>query len=321
MTVPYLYTTSTGSGDYYVGGSHAFSGAVLPKQWYYLVVSRVSGTTKAFLNGTEVMSFADSSNYIAGRLTLGVNNGGGTAYYFNGYISNFKVVIGTGTTSGTSPASPATATSGTQALLNFTNAAIVDLSTRNVLETVGNTQANTSVKKYGTGSLAFDGNGDYLKSNPTTTSLYTFGTGNFTVEGWFYVNSLPGTDMVLYDGRPTNGAYPCIILQGSTSKLLWYVDSSIRITSTNVVSTGVWFHLAITRDGTSTKMFVGGIQSGSTYTDSTNYLGSATRPFIGANATNGTESFNGNIDDLRITKGYARYTTTFTPPTGAVPRR
>jgi hypothetical protein len=319
-TVPYLYSTSTGSGDYYVNGSHAFSGTVLPKQWYYLVVSRVSGTTKAFLNGTEVMSFADSSNYIAGRLNLGLNNPGPTFYYFNGYISNFKVVIGTGTTSGTPPASPATATSGTQALLNFTNAAILDSSTRNVIETSGNVSLNTAVKKYGTGSIAFDGNADILKTTPGISHLYAFGRQDFTVEGWFYFNALGNYSLIDWRSNPVSDD-PAFYTDAS-GYIGWYANQSNRILSSTIPAANQWHHLAVSRSGTSTRLFINGTQSGSTYTDTFNYGCASGRPWFGALADGtGTLYYNGLIDDVRITKGYARYTTTFTPPTGPFPRR
>jgi hypothetical protein len=67
-------------------------------------------------------------------------------------------------------------------------------------------------------------------------------------------------------------------------------------------------------------MFVNGTQVGSTYTDSTNYLSASRRPVIGINGFNETAApLNGYIDDLRITKGVARYTANFSVPTAAFP--
>jgi len=67
-------------------------------------------------------------------------------------------------------------------------------------------------------------------------------------------------------------------------------------------------------------MFLDGTQVGSTYTDSTVYVNGTSRPVIGAEGFNSppNDSINGYIDDLRITKGYARYTANFTPPTSAL---
>ena len=320
-----LYLLQSGFAQF--GGSGTDStGVCTPSAWTHVAFIRNSNTFYLYLNGvldtTLTASFQPQDLAFSTYNVIEVGRTqDGTTPDFNGYISGFRFVRNSAvyTAAFTPPTAPPTAITNTSLLLNFTNAGIVDATAKNDLETVGNAQISTTQSKFGGSSMSFDGNGDYLKSNVGTSDLYAFGTGDFTIEMWVYVNSLPGTDMVLYDGRPSNGAYPCIILQGSTNKLLWYVNTNIQITSTNTVSTGTWFHLAIARSGTSTKMFVNGTQSGSTYTDSTNYLGSATRPYIGANATNGAESLNGYIDDLRVTKGVARYTANFTAPTSAFP--
>jgi hypothetical protein len=168
--------------------------------------------------------------------------------------------------------------------------------------------------------MEFDGTGDYLVVNgPNNAGDLAFGTGDFTVECWAYFNSLSGTPSLI-DFRPsgTNGAYVFVYANGSSSINL-FVSSAIRITGTIALSTATWYHVALTRSGTSTKLFVNGTQVGSTYTDSTSYLGATGRPIIGANGANLADNLNGYIDDLRITKGIARYTAAFTPPTEALP--
>ena len=313
MIVPYLYSTSSGSADYYVNGtSNNFSGSLKAKQWFYLVVSRVSSTTKAFVNGTEVMSIADTRNYIAGRLTLGVNNGGGGFYYFNGYISDFKVVIGTGTTSGTPTTSPATATAGTQALLSMTNGAIFDNAMMNDLETVGNAQISTSIKKFGTGSMAFDGTGDWLTA-PNTIDLQ-LGTGKFTIEGWVYLNAIGSARGFVSKGTSTTGWS----LETNSSNQVVFNYASSNITSTGTLAASTWYFVTVVREGTGTnqtKIYINGINDG-TGTVSTNF-NQTNIMYIGADRVGGA-ALNGYIDDLRITKGFARYTTTFTPPTAAL---
>ena len=313
--------TVTNNGSNIING---FSAPSSLNQWVHWAAVRSSSTVTIYRNGTSLTTVS-MSNTLSGVLYSGVEKFGATLDdYANGYHCDLRVTnAALYTTTFTPPTAPITTSVSTgtvQFLANFTNGAIYDNAAMNDLETVGNAQISTSVVKYGTGSMSFGGSsGNYLKSNPASSALYTFGTGNFTIEMWVYVNTLPGTDMVLYDGRPSNGAYPCIILQGSTNKLIWYVNTAVQITSSSTVTTGTWFHLAISRAGTNTAMFVNGNQSGSIWSDSTNYLGSVTRPYIGANATNGNESFNGYIDDLRITNGYARYWFNFQPPAAPYP--
>ena len=183
----------------------------------------------------------------------------------------------------------------------------------------GNAQISTSVKKYGSGSLSLASSSDYVI--PSGTSAYAFGSGDFTIEAWIYLNAYPSTYAVVYDARPSggNGAYAA--LYTDTSNIYYYVNTTNAITaSLSTIGTGTWRHLAISRSGTSTKMFVDGVQVGSTYSDTTTYLNPSQRPVIGngGNAV-GTYPMNGYIDDLRITKGVARYTANFTPPTAAFP--
>jgi hypothetical protein len=244
--------------------------------------------------------------------------------YLTGYLSDVRSILGTGAYDAsqstiTVPTAPLTAVTNTQLLLNYTNAGILDNAQMNDLETVGNAQISTSVKKYGTGSIAFDGSGDYLvPTSPSSNVVLGLGSGDFTIEFWVYFNSGLGSDIVLFDGRPlsTNGAYPTLYVN-SSSQISYVVSSADRITSASAFSTSTWYHIAVSRSGTSTKMFVNGTQVGSTYTDSTNYLGVARRPIIGINGFNETAApLNGYIDELRISK-VARYTANFTAPTTA----
>ena len=287
--------------------------------WTHIAVSRVSGTLKSFVNGVVDYNASMTSAVNANGTTQSI----GRIYdpaYITGYLTDVRVVKGSGYSSLTVPTAPLTAITNTQLLLNMTNGAIFDNAMMNDLETVGNAQISTSVKKYGTGSLAFDGTGDCLKPNPATTDLYAFSSGDFTIEMWFYITAFTNTYSTLFDSRPvsTQGSYPTIAI--TSGRLYYYVSSAERIATANsAITTGQWYHLAVSRSGTSTKMFLDGTQVGSTYTDSTVYVNGTSRPVIGAEGFNSppNDVINGYIDDLRITKGYARYTANFTAPTAA----
>jgi hypothetical protein len=174
----------------------------------------------------------------------------------------------------------------------------------------GDAELSTAQVKFGTASLALDGVGDYisLASQPD----FAYGTGAFTIEMWVY-KTVSGITQVLLDQRtanPTNYA-PVIFINASNA--LQYNDGAASvITGTTTVPLNAWSHVALSRSGTSTRLFLNGVQQGTTYTDTRNYI--ATPVTIGARFNN-TQNFTGYIDDLRISKGVARYTTTFPVPT------
>jgi hypothetical protein len=293
-------------------------------QWNHMAVAR-SGTgtnqTALFLNGERVAQGTVTDNFAQGSYDIGRRVAG---YESTGYIANMRIIKGSAEYSPanstyTVPTAPLTAITNTSLLLNYTNAGIFDNTGKNNLETVGDAQIDTGTKKYGTGSMEFDGTGDYLVCNGSN-DLYAFGTGDWTIEFWLYLNNVSGQKN-LYDSVPasTTGLYPVIYMDGAT--LYYFTNSANRITNGSSLSASTWYHIAVARSGTSTKMFVNGTQVGSTYTDTNNYLnGGNNRPVIGGSAfTVGTNVHNGFIDDLRITKGIARYTANFTAPTKAFP--
>ena len=184
--------------------------------------------------------------------------------------------------------------------------------------TAGNAQMSTAQSKFGGTSLFLDGTGDYLTFGGETD--FAFGTGDFTIEFWARSAVTISANTFLIDFRPTSteGAYPSIVIN-SSGKLLYQSNSATLITGTTTISANTWYHVALTRSGTSTKLFVNGNQEGSTYTDTINYLVGASRPVIGSAGTVlATAQLNGYIDDLRVYKGAGKYTANFTTPTGAL---
>ena len=81
-----------------------------------------------------------------------------------------------------------------------------------------------------------------------------------------------------------------------------------------------WYHVAVCRSGTDTRIFVNGTQSGATTTINKTLCADNVRPLtIGADVGGNAQAMNGYIDDLRFTKGVARYTGAFSVPTAAFP--
>ena len=306
------------------GGSGIFSSstAFTPNSWINIVLVRSGTTITLYQNGVSVGSATNSQSFVSDTFIIGDVQGSGAPYALNGYISNFRVVKGTAvyTTAFTPTTTPVTAISGTSLLTNMTNGAIFDNAMMNNLETVGNAQISTSVKKYGTGSMYFDGTGDWLTSldNPS----HEFGSGNFTLECW--INT-----------TVSNSGYVSAVAKWSSSNQSWM----IRAASTDIgsgwsffystdgsnyytvfgasINDGNWHHLAVTRSGNVFRTFTDGTLNNST-TDAVTLFDGTASLFVGAQG-GGSNPFTGYIDDLRITKGYARYTASFTAPTAAFP--
>ena len=180
---------------------------------------------------------------------------------------------------------------------------------------VGDAKINTTTFKFPTGSIALDGTGDFLIVTGGTG--FEYGTGNFTIECFVYFNSVTGAK-IIYDQRisGTETQRPTIYHNGT---VLTYYVAGDRITG-GTLTTGVWHHIAVSRSGTSTRMYLNGTQVGSTYTDNTNYLNGVGRPLIGSDGFAGANFLNGFVDELRVTKGVARYTgVTITVPTSQFP--
>ena len=204
---------------------------------------------------------------------------------------------------------------------------IIDSSpTPKTVTAFGNAQISTAQSKFGGASIAFDGNADYLTLNTTSTDI-AFGTADFTIEMWIRATSLgTGTSGLagIIDFR-ANGAGTSVAptIYVSNTNLLYYVSGANQITASGVLTTGQWYHLAVTRAAGVTKLFLDGSQRGSSYTDTNNYISSTSRPIIGAFSDVippvSIVSWDGYIEDLRITKGVARYTANFTAPAAPVP--
>lgn len=288
-------------------------------QWNHLAVSR-SGTgtnqTALFLNGIRLVSgtvtttFAQGTTYIMGGTSTGASAS-------TGYVSDMRFVKGAAmynpaSATYTMPAAPLKASdnANTMMMLNFTNAGIVDSTGKNNLETVGNVQIDTTTKKFGTGSIKFDGTGDWLQA--PSSPLFGLGTGDFTIEFWVYFNNLTGAQTII-DFRPGVASSTAVAIYMNTSNMILYVSNADKIVG-GTVSATQWYHVALSRSGTSTRLFLNGTQVGSTFTDSTNYNTPAPIRIGNNNDGFANGGLNGAVDDLRITKGIARYTGDFTPP-------
>ena len=176
----------------------------------------------------------------------------------------------------------------------------------------GDAQLSTAQKKFGTASLLLDGTGDYL--GVSTQPDFGFGTGDFTVETWVRLTDLVGTQQVIDFRAGAVGDIAPVIYVSNGGQLRYYTNSADRIIGSTLAS-GTDYHIALSRESGNTKLFVNGTQVGSTYVDANDY--GTTKPLtVGARYDGGNET-GGYFDELRVTKGLARYTSNFTAPTAA----
>jgi len=166
-----------------------------------------------------------------------------------------------------------------------------------------NPVTDTALKKFGTSSLQLDGVEDYI--GVASNNDFGFGTEDFTVEGWIYPTTSTGLRS-LFDFRAGTAVDDAVAvyLNGSNQPYL-YVTGSIQIQSTVALNLNAWNHIAYVRQGTTGTLYLNGISRG-TWTDNTDY-GVAKPLVIGAQYNGLSFFFEGNIDELRISKGIARY--------------
>ena len=321
----FLGLTFTG-GNYYtwiwIDGTSVVptnNGTPVPKnQWVHLAYVRSANNFRTYINGVLNQNVTLS---ITASTQNGVSRVGNDARFsqaFGGYISNLRVVIGSVVYASafTPPTAPLTAITNTQLLLSGTNAGIFDNAIENNLVTVGTAQVSTSIVKYGTGSMRFNGGSNYLIIPPTPQ--LTFGTGNFTIEFWLNLTAYSSFGTVFTTTTTFNTANNLYITTDSGGSGLT-VSSNIAnfITSSSSLSLATWYHVAVVRNGTTLTLYLNGVSVGSA-TNSTSFISNTA--YIGTIST-GSFSINGYVDDFRITNGIARYLANFTPPTQAFPNQ
>jgi hypothetical protein len=287
-------------------------------QWNHVAVVMTGSAIKLWLNGVYQGSVScNGSQQVNGTIAIGY-----WQTYYNGYISDFRYTntqVYTGTSNITIPTVPLTAVSGTQVLNNMSSAGIFDNAMMNNFETVGTAQVSTAFKKYGSGSLLFNGTSDYIRSRQKIKFDLTF-----CIEFWMYRTSTSGNQWIVCNGQGYGTTDP------ANGFLVGYYQNSIAVAGGNLgaywingtapININTWHHVAVCGLGTGCAIYIDG-----TLTKFQAWPGGYTGftmdgIIVGAgtssvNQTEGSTHYGGYIDDLRITKGGGRYYSNFTPPT------
>jgi len=197
----------------------------------------------------------------------------------------------------------------------ITGATFFDSSQVPVTKTVtknGNATQSPTKSKFNGWSWYFQGIGDYL-SVPASPD-FLMGTDPFTVEFWVNMDELTGplgTQQAFLSSTPANN-FDFSFAEEQLRVLIqskWFVFPWKPKTNT-------WYHVAVVREGNKLKAFVDGDRLG-------------TRDIAVSHGTNGglqfgryanaVEGFRGYLDEIRISRGVARWSSRFFPPIAAYP--
>ena len=320
----------------YPSGNYSGSYDHMPNRfsWSHVVFQNTSGTENWYINGVRVYNATNNPSFSASAtgVRVGLSPAYASQFFYGGYISDVRVLKGSNAYSNAStltvPTAPLGSVTNTKLLTNFTNAAMFDQTGKTNVDTVGNAQLNTSIKKFGSASAKFDESGDYL----IVRNAPLLGGGDFTIEGFVYFNSSPtdGQGLFVYDSQslgnragygPALGTYAHAPYDGKWHS--YYGTQATPGTGTQgnseaTPSATTWIHFAYVRTSGVIKIFIGGSQIGSDIAWTGNYIANDVLTIAGYYST--SYLLNGYIDSYRVTLN-ARYTSNFTPPSEEFPNR
>ncbi len=235
-------------------------------------------------------------------LSLGINASEGTGSSNDPHWNNVVLLIKGDGSSGAGP--------------TFT-----DLSSKSkTITNSGSVSLSGGEAQFGSTSFLFNGTSQALYSTIDTDLTLD---GDYTIEYWYYglsssvqcvlaLGNYVG-DQVLFTGVITI-YLGRLYNSGSTSNAAWTIGSAPPV--------GSWTHFAITRESGTTRAFINGTLTASTAvagsmpTAGRLYIGSGDDP---AASLNPQYFFNGYIQEVRVTKDVARYTSNFVAPTDTFP--
>ena len=316
--------------DYYVNSG---STSVPKNTWAYVSAVRDGTSMRIYLDGVLVGSIvipaAVSVGVYSSVLYIGklLTSDSSSTYSSYGYIADLRITKGIAryTSNFTPPTSEITSSDPywNNIVLALDGESISDLK-GHALTINGSVTVSTTTKKFGSSSLFFNGSGSYL--NTAWDSAFNFGSGDFTIETYFnaaFLGTNPGatsTSHIMLTTTPlTSTSLWAINIE--SNKLMFYIfqysTRIVHIVHTPDILIDQWYHVAIVRGGGILKMFVDGSLAGSVAsTHDLSGVGSGIAVGRGNDNSGGWQAwYHGYLDSLVITKGIAKYSANFTPPT------
>ena len=297
------------------------STAVPTNTWTHCAWVRQGNVVSFYINGVASGSatFSTSRSFAQAAPYVGKNPSANDRY-FPGFIASLRITKSAVYTSGFTPSTtPLTALANTTFLVNFTNAGIYDTSkSTNILSTLNSAKTSNA-------QTNFAGYTSILFNSGTSDSIVwgsglTFGTGNFTIEGWVYTSTSSSSMGIIgfCDSTPTN-ANTSFRINTNTGKLNSIACSgttAYTCASASNLPTSSWVHIAFVRNGSTLTQYINGTADGTSTIGASSVNDSTAQLFaLGKQGLMTSNYWNGYLQQFRITKGVARYTSNFTPPT------
>jgi len=190
-------------------------------------------------------------------------------------------------------------------------------------------QLDTAIKKFGLSALLLDGTDDYILTEDNAD--FDFGTGDFTIDGWVYPTSVGSYDRLCAAGANDSGANNQWFFGfgtgwGGGNKMNFGYYNGAGYTeyyggTAFTINVNTWYHWAVVRSGRYIYMYWNGIKNSTWDMGAAVNINSGTGVMFGARYNDTTSSIiefvNGSMDEIRVSKGIARWTSDFTPPTQA----
>jgi len=243
-----------------------------------------------------------------GNSTIAYSNSNGSGWRTSGLPSNgnwSKIIYGNGTFVAICSDRIRAAYSTNQGL-TWTG---TKLPSSTPIALTGTPVLSTAQQKFGLSSLYLNGS-SYI--TVASDARFAYNKEDFTVECFIRPTSL--ANQTIIDQRTTANEAAIYLDMNPTGNIRLFINNSYQITSSVACTAGSWNHVAVSRASGITRLFVNGTLTPTTYTDANVY---ATRPIVIGADYSGTSTFTGYIDEVRVSRGVSRYTTTFTPTISA----
>ena len=186
-----------------------------------------------------------------------------------------------------------------------------------------------TIAKFGGNSMKFNGAGRYIIDAETRTTGYDgdlfnlYNEDAFTIESWIYVTDNTAYNTIFHTGAGSvsDSSFTQFAVH-PTGVLNYYRSTNLVVASAaSQISNNTWYHVALTGDGGTIRIFIDGVLKDTATNVPSYYPYAGMDMHIGdrmSGANSGNYPFGGYMQDFRITKGLARYTSAFTPPTAAL---